>query len=70
MGEAVHMWGQEVYGNSVPLNFTANPKLLLKNKALIFKKSNDDLVILFTETNQRDSCKVLKFVFLFSRSFH
>ena len=33
MGEAVHVWGQGVYGKSLylPLNF-ADPKTALKNK--------------------------------------
>ena len=32
MEEAVHLWGQGVYGKSLylPLNFAVNPKLLLK----------------------------------------
>lgn len=39
MWEAMHVWGQEVYGKFVvlPLNFALNVKLLPKNKVLYEK---------------------------------
>lgn len=38
VGEAVHVWGQEVYGKSVylPCNFAVNLKLLLQSKVYFF----------------------------------
>lgn len=41
MGEAVHVWGQRVCGNSLylPLSFTVSLKTALKNKT--FNKKNN-----------------------------
>ena len=35
MGEAMWVWGEEVYGKSLLLSFAVNQKLLIKNKFLI-----------------------------------
>ena len=38
MGEAMHLWRQEVYGEPLylPLNFAVNLKLLFKSKEYIY----------------------------------